>query len=62
MKLAELTGKGVTTIVGGGESIKTIHKLGYAEKVSHTSTGGVSSDGLLEGKLLPGIYSLDSGC
>ncbi|RZC93302.1 hypothetical protein C5167_030423 [Papaver somniferum] len=62
MKLAELTGKGVTTIVAGGESIKTIHKLGYAEKVSHTSTGGVSSDGLLEGKLLPGIYSLDSGC
>ncbi|KAI3914482.1 hypothetical protein MKW92_052907 [Papaver armeniacum] len=62
MKLAELTEKGVTTIVGGGESIKVLHKLGYADKVSHASTGGVASKELLEGKLLPGIVALDSVC
>ncbi|KAI3862505.1 hypothetical protein MKW92_017720 [Papaver armeniacum] len=62
MKLAELTENGVTTIVGGGESIIAMQKLGYADKVSHTSTGGVASDELLEGKLLPGIVALDSRC
>ncbi|KAI3862503.1 hypothetical protein MKW92_017718 [Papaver armeniacum] len=62
MKLVELTEKGVTTIVGGGESIIAIHKLGLADKVSHTSTGGLPVKKLFEGKLLPGIVALDSAC
>ncbi|KAI3855995.1 hypothetical protein MKX03_031028 [Papaver bracteatum] len=62
MKLAELTRKGVTTIVGGGESIISMHKLGMSDKVSHTSTGGAASKELFEGKLLPGVVVLDSAC
>lgn len=43
------------SIVGGGDSISAIHKLGKAEKIYHISTGGGASLKLLEGELLPGV-------
>ncbi|CAK9228581.1 unnamed protein product [Sphagnum troendelagicum] len=50
-KLAELNGKGVTTIICGRDSVAIMEKVGVAKKMSHISTGGAASLELLEGKV-----------